>query len=202
MFRFAAAALVAAGLALVIPVKAGEFNKKFSIGDACPSSFKDLVNVVDDKKFGLDDLKAKDVIVVCVTCNHCPVAVAYEDRLIKFVKDHAGPDSKVGFVAISVNVGDDDGPDKMKERAKAKGFNFPYLYDGTQKTATDLGATKTPEFFVFGKDRKLIYQGAMDDDQKAPKTNYLEPAVKAGLAGKKVEMAETRPFGCGIKFKK
>jgi peroxiredoxin len=200
MVRFALACLVAAGLAAG-SAHAGEFNKKLSIGDAAPA-FSGLEGV-DGKKLGLADLKGKDVVVICVTCNHCPVAVAYEDRIIDFVKKNCGSaDSKVGFVAICVNNLDEDKLPKMKERAKEKGFTFPYLCDPSQKTGKDYGATVTPEFFVLDKDRKIVYMGAMDDSQNPDKvkTNYLDAAVKAALAGKKPDKTETRPVGCSVKY--
>ncbi|MBY0527210.1 MAG: thioredoxin family protein [Gemmataceae bacterium] len=203
MFRFAVACLVAAGLAFVSPIKAGEFNKKLSIGDAAPGF--NALEGVDGKMYGLDAFKGKDVIVICVTCNHCPVAVAYEDRLIDFAKKYtSASDSKVALVAINVNNGEDDKLPKMKERAKAKGFNFPYIYDPSQKLGRAYGASVTPEFYVLDKDRKIAYMGAMDDSQNAEKvkTNYLEAAVKSLLDGKKVEKAETRPFGCGVQYDK
>jgi peroxiredoxin len=203
MYRIALALLVAAGMALVVPAKAGEFNKKLSIGDAAPA-WKELEGV-DGKMHGLDALKDKDVVVVIITCNHCPAAVQYEDRIIEFTKKHAGsPGSKVGVVAINVNNLEEDKLPKMKERAKAKGFNFPYLYDPSQKIGREYGASVTPEFFVLSKDRKIVYMGAMDDsnDPAKVKMNYLEPAVQAALAGKKPETTETRARGCGVKYEK
>src|SRR5206468_2723707 len=110
-----------------------------------------------------------------------PVAVAYEDRMINFAKKHAGPGSKVAFIAINVNNLEADKLDKMKIRAQERGFNYPYLYDETQAIGRALSAKVTPEFYVFNKDRKLVYWGAMDDSQKSPKTNYLEPAVESAL---------------------
>jgi peroxiredoxin len=196
MYRYALAFLVAAGMAL--PAGAGEFNKKLSIGDGAPS-FSSLEGV-DGKNYSLNDFKGKDVLVIAITCNHCPVAVAYEDRLIAFAKKYAGADSKVAFIAVNVNNLDEDKLPKMKERAKTKGFTFPYLYDASQKIGKDLGASVTPEFFVYNKDRKLVYMGSFDDDQNSPKVNFLEPAVKSALEGKKPEKAETRPFGCGVKY--
>ena len=200
MGRFALACLAAVGLA-VGPAQAGEFNKKLSIGDAAPA-FTGLEGV-DGKKHGLADLKGKDVVVICVTCNNCPVAVAYEDRMIDFVKKHCGSaDSKVGFVAICVSNLEADKLPKMKERAKEKGFNFPYIRDPSQKTGKDYGATVTPEFFVLDKDRKIVYMGALDDSQNPDKakTNYLNAAVTAALEGKKPEKNETRPVGLSIKY--
>ena len=119
--------------------------------------------------------------MVCITCNHCPVAVAYEDRHHRLRQEARRQGRKVGFVAINVNNLEQDKLPAMKVRAKEKGFNFPYAYDPSQKIAQDLGASVTPEFYVFNKNRKLVYQGAMDDNNDAPKaTNYLEQAVQAG----------------------
>jgi peroxiredoxin len=139
------------------------------------------------------------VVVVCITCNHCPVAVAYEDRIIAFAKKYA---DKVDLVAINVNNIAADKLDKMTARAKEKGFTFPYLYDPSQKIARELGATVTPHFFVLNKDRKVVYIGAMDDDQESPKVNYLDPAVDATLKGEKVEKTKTNARGCGIVYEK
>lgn len=203
MVRFAFAALVAvAALAFVGSATAGEFNKKMNIGDAAPS-FKEL-EAADGKKYSTDDFKGKDVLVVVITCNHCPVAVAYEDRIIDFTKKHAGKDSKVQVVAINVNNGEEDRLPKMKERAKEKGFNFPYAYDPSQKIARELGATRTPEFFVFNKERKLVYMGALDDNENTAKAkvNHLEEGVKAALKGGKAAKGETAPRGCTIKYEK
>jgi len=197
MVRYAAAFLMVAGLSL--PVQAGEFNKKLSIGDAAPS-FTGLEGV-DGKSHSLSDLKDKDVVVVIITCNHCPVAVAYEDRIIDLTKKYAGKaDSKVAVVAINVNNLEADKLPKMKERAKEKGFNFPYLYDPTQKIGREYGATVTPEFFVLNKERKIVYMGAMDDKQNNPTVSYLDPAIEAALKGEKAAKTETRARGCGVKY--
>jgi len=202
MHRVVATALaLALGLALVSNACAGKFNKKLNIGDNAPV-FKDLPGT-DDKTHSLADFKDKDVVVVVVTCNHCPVAVAYEDRIIEFARKYtSSPESKVALVAINVNNNATDKLDKMKERAKAKGFNFPYLYDETQKIGRELGATKTPEFFVLNKERKVAYMGALDDDQRAKnaKKKYLEEAVDALLKGETVSTAETAARGCSVQY--
>lgn len=196
MFRTATAALL--GLALVTSAQAGEFNKKLSIGDSAPT-WENLEGV-DGKMHSLSNLKDKDVVVMVITCNHCPVAVAYEDRLINFTKKFASPDSKVAVVAVNVNNLEADKLPAMKERAKEKGFNFPYLYDASQKVGRAYGASVTPEFFVLNKERKIVYMGAMDDAQSNPKTNYLEQAVEATLKGSKPEKTETRARGCSVKY--
>jgi peroxiredoxin len=183
------------------PVFAGEYNKKVSIGDAAPS-FNSLP-AVDGKNYSLSDFANKDVLVLVVTCNHCPVATAYEDRIIDIAKKYAsGPDSKVALVAINVNNLEQDKLPKMKERAEEKGFNFPYLYDASQAIGRALGATVTPEFFVYDKQRKLVYTGAMDNSQRNPTTDYLTPAVEAALHGTSAPTAETPAHGCSVKYEK
>src|SRR5262245_32094704 len=102
-------------VAAAVPVFAGKYNAKLNIGDAAPS-FSNLP-AVDGKNYSLDDFKDKDVVVMVVTCNHCPVAVAYEDRLIAFAKKHAAPDSKVALVAVNVSNMEVDKLPKMQDRA-------------------------------------------------------------------------------------
>lgn len=181
---------------------AGEYNKTIKIGDPAPE-WKNLPGT-DGKKHSLADLKDKDVIVVVFTCNSCPIAQDYEDRLIDFAKKHAGPESKTALVAINVNVIAEDRLDKMKARAEKKKYNFPYLYDESQKIAKDFGATYTPEFFVIDKSRKIVYMGAMDDtsNEKEAKVNFLVPAVEAALKGEKPLKGETLARGCLIRFKR
>jgi len=198
MIRLAVAALLLAGLAF--PAQAGKFNAKLNIGDAAPT-FTDLQGV-DGKTYSLDSFKDKDVVVLCITCNHCPVAVSYEDRIINFARKYAGPDSKVALVAINVNNLEADKLPRMKERASEKGFTFPYLYDPSQKIGRALGATVTPEFFVLNKERKVVYLGALDDSQRNPKVNYLEPAVEAALKGEMPITKETRARGCSVKYER
>jgi peroxiredoxin len=189
MFRSLA---VLATLVMVVGVgQAGPLK----VGDPMPS-FSNL-QTTTGKTISSGDFN-KDVLVVCVTCNHCPVAVAYEDRIVKFYKDTVANNPKIGFLAICVNNLEEDKLPAMKERAKQKGFTFTYAHDPSQKIGKDLGATKTPEFFVFHKG-KLTYTGAMDDDQAKPTTNYVEQAVKAALSGAQPPKC-TEPRGCGIKY--
>ena len=200
MFRMTVAVLlVLSAVALAGP---GKFNKVLAPGDAAPE-WKDLEGT-DGKKHSFADFKDKDVLVVVFTCNTCPVAEGYEDRLIAFAKEFAGEKAKVGFVAINPNTGKGDTLDDMTKRAKKKEFPFAYLSDTTQEVTKKYGAMYTPEFFVLNKDRKVVYTGAMDD--KAPpgeaKVKHLEAAVAAALAGKKIDTTETSAAaGCKIKIK-
>jgi peroxiredoxin len=176
---------------------AGEHNDKLDIGDEAPA-WKNLPGT-DEKQHSLSDLADKKAVVVVFTCNSCPVAADYEDRINEFAKKHAGD---VAVVAINVSREDEDSLPEMQERAAAKGFSFPYLRDESQQIARDYGANATPEFFVLSPDRKIVYMGAMDDSAvaKEVKTSYLEPALRAALAGGKPEVAETYAHGCRIRY--
>ena len=191
-------------LPLSIPVlSAGEYNPVLDIGDKAPD-WKKLPGV-DGKEVGLADLKKADVIVLVFTCNSCPYAVDYEERIIEFVDEHCGKDSGVRLVAVNVNKVEEDLPEAMKKRAKDQKFNFPYLFDETQKIAKDYGAGATPEFFVLNRERKIVYMGAMDDDAEdatGVKHRWLEEAVAAALKGKLPEVKETVPIGCRIRFER
>lgn len=160
---------------------------------------------VDGKRHTFAGYAGKQSVVVIFTCNHCPYARAWEDRLIQIQADYAG--KGVQLVAISANDAvkhPDDSFPKMKERAAEKGFNFPYLYDESQEAARAYGAQRTPEVFVFDKDQVLRYQGAVDDNYEVPsavKQPYLRQALDAVLAGKIAAVAETAAVGCTIKWK-
>ncbi len=166
------------------------------IGDTAPS-FSALKGV-DGKEHALADYK-KDVVVLVITCNSCPVAQEYQERLVAFAKKY---DGKLDLVALCVSIAPDDNLDKMKEVAKEQKFNFPYLSDPSQTIGRQLGAVTTPEFYVLDKRRKVVYHGAMDDqiDEKKVKAKYLEDAVDAVLKGEKVLKSETRSRGCAIEY--
>ena len=178
----------------------GKYNEVLNIGDAAPA-WTNLLGV-DGKRHALTDLADKDAVVVVFTCNSCPVAADYEDRILAFSKKYAGPAGKVGLVAICVNQIPEDRLPKMKQRAEAKGFDFPYLYDETQQIGKQFGANFTPEFFVLDKDRKVAYMGGMDDSSSVDqvKNHYLEPAVEAVLAGSTPETAEAPAIGCRVRY--
>lgn len=161
-------------LALVLAVAARGYAAELKIGGTAPK-FSGLIGV-DGKKHSLADYQDAKILVVVFTCNHCPVAQAYEDRLVALQKDYQG--KGVQLVAVNVNNIPADRLDKMKERAKAKGFNFPYLYDATQKIGHNYGATVTPHVFVLDNNRKVAYMGAVDDSQATNKvkTSYLRNA--------------------------
>jgi peroxiredoxin len=178
---------------------AGEFNTKISVGDPCPD-FSNLP-AADDKSYSLADFKSKELLLVVVTCNHCPVALDYEDRIIAFAKKYS---EKIGVVAISVSLEEDDSLAEMKKRAKKKDLPYPYLRDESQRIGRALGAYVTPQFFLLNKERKVVYMGLMDDEQnpKKVKEHYLADAADALLKGGKPAKSETQPFGCTIEYAK
>jgi peroxiredoxin len=184
---------------MLVHAKEGKFNTAISVGEKAPD-FSALPGI-DDKKHGLGEYKDAKAVVVVFTCNHCPVAVAYEDRLVALQKDYKK--RGVQIVAICSNPDEADKLDKLKERAEAKKFTFSYLRDDDQNIGKAYGAAVTPHVFLLDKDRKIAYMGSIDDNQNAEKVakHYLRDAIDAVLSGKTPETTETRQFGCGIKYK-
>ncbi|MBI3997466.1 MAG: thioredoxin family protein [Armatimonadetes bacterium] len=148
----------------------------------------------------------KAVLGIVFWCNHCPYVKAWEDRLIAVAREYAG--RGVQFIMINSNdpvAYPDDSFEAMKTRAREKGYPFPYLVDETQEVARRYGATRTPEIFLFDRERTLRYHGAPDDnfeDASAVGQHYLGDAIEAVLAGRDPTPASTAPKGCTIKWKK
>ncbi len=178
--------------------EAGKYNRVLSIGDPAPD-WKDLPGV-DGRKLSLSDLADKELVVMVFTCNSCPYAVDYEDRLVAFHEKYS--QEGVALVAVNVNQIEEDRLPAMTKRAEEKGFQFPYLFDDSQQIAKEYGAIRTPEFLLLDQDRKVAYMGAMDDssDIRKVKLRYLEEAVDALLSGKRPGLVETPPIGCAIRF--
>jgi peroxiredoxin len=208
VFAFVAASLTAASSA-----GGGEYNEVLSVGDKAPA-WKDLPDVVSGKPHSMADLKDSEVVVLVFTCNSCPYATDYEDRIIRLAEKYrqslaqGNGDTKpansprVAVVALNVNKVKADLPPAMKARAQKKHYPFPYLFDESQQIAKDYGALFTPQFFVLDGDRRVVYMGAFDDNSDAAKAKkqYVEPAIEAALAGKAPQTKETLPVGCRIRF--
>ena len=160
---------------------------------------------IDDQRHALEDYADKEAVAVVFTCNHCPYARAWEDRLIGIQSDYTA--RGVQLVAINANDAEkypNDSFSKMKERSEEKGFTFPYLYDESQEVARAYGAERTPEIFLFDKDGSLRYHGTVDDNYEDPasvKAYYLKEALEAVLADHEPSTTETTPVGCTIKWK-
>lgn len=191
-------------------LKAADDTKTLEIGAAAPDF---SLKGTDGKMYSLKSFASANILVVLFTCNHCPTAQAYEDRVIRFVNDFKS--KGVRLVAIQPNSDKSvrfdemgytdisDSYDEMKIRAKDKKYNFTYMYDGaTQVTSHKYGAVATPHVFVFDKARKLKYQGRIDDNEHIgqEKVHNLTDAVDAMLANKPVEVTTTKVFGCSVKW--
>jgi peroxiredoxin len=180
-----------------------------NIGDAAPD-FK--LPGVDGNDHALADFKEAKLLLVVFTCNHCPTAQAYEERIAKLHADYKNR----GVVVVAISPNDPlavrldelgytdlgDSFEDMKLRAKEQGFQFPYLYDGeTQKTSLAYGVLATPHAFLFDQDRKLRYSGRIDDSEVKTVTSHdTRSALDALLAGKPVPVEKTRVFGCSTKW--
>lgn len=159
----------------------------------------------DGRTHSLADYADKEAVALVFTCNHCPYARAWEERIVQAQSDYAGK----GVQVLAINANDasrypDDGFEAMKKRAEEKGFGFPYLWDESQEVARAYGAERTPEVFLFDKDGVLRYHGTVDDDYEDPasvKNAYFRDALDAVLAGRDPKVSETRPVGCTIKWK-
>lgn len=173
-------------------------SKVAKVGDKAPA-WKDL-DGTDGKKHSLKDLEKAKAVAVVFTCNSCPVAQAYEDRLIKLTNDYK--DKGVAVIAINVNKDASNSLEAMKQRSEKKGMPYAYLFDPSQQIARDFGATCTPHAFLLDGHRKIVYAGAIDDDMNADavKKHSLQEAIDAVLAGKEPTVATTKQFGCGIHY--
>jgi peroxiredoxin len=175
----------------------------YKIGDRA-TDFK--LKSVDGKMYGMADYKDAKGFIIVFTCNHCPFAVKYEDRINALAKKYKSK----GYVLLAINPNDPeaepaDSYELMKVRAKEKGFAFPYLFDEGQKIYPQYGATKTPHVFLLDKNRIVKYIGAIDDNVDSAnnvKEKYLENAIAALESGKTPSPETTKAIGCSIKAKK
>ena len=159
---------------------------------------------VDGRTRSLGDYADAPALAVIWSCNHCPYVQAWEGRMIQIQRDYA--DRGVRLVAVSSNDAaryPEDSFDEMKARAERLGFNFDYLYDEDQSAAKAFGPERTPEVFLFDRDRRLVYHGAIDDsrDEHLVQRHHLREALDAVLEGRDPAVAETPPVGCTVKWK-
>lgn len=185
-------------------MKADKKNDPFTtlrIGDAAPDF---SLPATDGATYRLADFDDNPVLVVFFTCNHCPYVIN-SDEITRKTADAFAPKG-VKFVGInsnSENTYAEDSFDHMVERMKRHGFPWVYLHDQSQEVAWEYGALRTPHFFVFDGDRKLIYTGRGIDSPREPAkmtVNDLENALNEHLAGKPVSRPVTNPIGCNVKW--
>lgn len=207
--RFSLMALLALAVtALAMPVSGGEFNAVVDLGAPMPA-FSDLPTT-DGSTLSSSDLK-EDVVVLVFLANHCPWVQGMDGDLVRLAEESKG--KSVRFVGVSVNHREDDRLPAMKEHGKKAGYNFTYVFDESQNLGRALGATRTPEYFVFNHDRKLVYMGAIHNSparrgrdgelhytRGTPTEFHVRDAVLETLAGKPVTVAETRAHGCSVEY--
>ncbi len=206
--RFAFAFLLA--LASARFIAAADVPQVLPVGAAAPDF---CLPGIDDQTHCLKDYASSPVLVIVFTCNHCPTAQLYESRIKELVADFR--DRGVAFVAIEPNnpnavrldeLGYTDVSDsfeEMKIRAAFRHFNFPYLYDGeTQKVSRTYGPQATPHLFIFDAERKLRYEGRLDNSPRQALVTRRDAreAIEALLAGKPVAVAKTPAVGCSTKW--
>ncbi len=160
---------------------------------------------VDGKTWGLTDFQESPFLVVTFWCNHCPYVQAWEGRVIALQKEFAS--KGVRFVLINANDDreyPDDRFERMAARAKEKGYPFPYLRDDSQQVAHAYGALVTPHPMLFGPDRKLLFQGRVDDNHEDPsrvKHPFLRDALVAATSGRPISETELPVRGCSVKWR-
>jgi peroxiredoxin len=178
--------------------------KPLAIGGAIPMAGEKMKNI-DGRQIAVADVKGPKGTLVIFTCNACPYAKAWEDRIVALGNEFAG----LGVGVVAVNANDpgknvEDGYDTMKTRAHDKGYRFPYVVDATSNVARAYGATRTPEAFLFDAQGKLVYHGTVDDNAQDPDkvtARYLRDALQAVSSGQDVAVKETKALGCSIKFR-
>lgn len=177
-------------------------SAQYQIGD----KVKDFwLKGVDGRMHSIATDKGENATVIVFTCNHCPYAVLYEDRIISLQEKY----KKQGVNLIAINPNDPevvpaDSYENMIVRAKEKLFSFPYLIDEGQKIYPTYGASHTPEVYLLDNKNVLRYMGAIDDsarDEDAVETTYLANAIDHLLAGEKINPTRTKAIGCSIKTK-
>jgi len=165
-----------------------------------------LPDVVSGTLYSLNSFAGKAALLVMFICRHCPYVEHVEQELAKLGKDYAG--IGLGIIGISSNdpVGyPDDAPPRLKEMAERLGFTFPFCFDESQDVAKAYRAACTPDFYLFDRDRRLVYRGQLDDSRPGgnkPVTGRdLRAAIDAALAGKPVDSNQKASIGCSIKWK-
>jgi peroxiredoxin len=185
---------------LILGLAAAHAGDELAIGAKGPDF---NLKATDGKMYTLASVAGPKGTAVVFTCNACPYSQGYEARLIDLGRKYQA--EGVGFIAINPNdpkVQPADSFDNMVQRASEKGFPYPYAFDATQATAAAYGARVTPHVFLLDADGTLVYRGRVDDalDTKEVKSHDFQNALDALVAGKPIPTAETKAFGCGVKW--
>lgn len=191
-----AAAAIIASLAFTVK------NDPLSIGSPIPSPETKMKDI-SGKEISFKDVMKTNGLMVMFSCNTCPVVGKYESRTLEIARYAAK--NNIGVILLNPNEANRDNGDSyddMKDYAKEKGYDFPYVLDNNSNMADIFGATRTPEVFLFDKSGKLAYHGAIDDNANAPAAvsrEHLKIAIDEQVAGKDIATKKTRSVGCTIK---
>jgi len=178
------------------------FGDPLQIGSAMPKADLKLKDI-SGKEVAIKDMKKENGVLVMFSCNTCPYVVKNQDRTVA-IAEYAQK-MKVGIIILNSNEalrGDDDSFDAMKSYAKDQNYKWSYVVDKDHEVADAFGANRTPECFLFDKNLKLVYHGAIDDnpsDAGSVKRNHLQEAINELSAGKEISVKESRSVGCTIK---
>ena len=206
--RFLRRMLPVAALVATALLYGGKYNSIVEMGMKAPE-FRNLPGI-DGKTYSLSDFK-ENVVVLVFLANHCPWVQGGEKDLMQLANDYKSKSVRV--IGLGVNLRQDDALPAMKEHAAKAGYNFIYLHDPTQQVGRQYGATRTPEFFVLNKERKIVYTGLLTNSPALmerggsarhvngpPKEFHVRDAIEAALAGKPVAVTETRAQGCTVEY--
>lgn len=197
MFLFSAIAISAAGLMAFTAIN------ELPIGADMPKADVKMKDAVTGKEISLKDTKGKNGLLVMFSCNTCPYVIKNQDRT-KEIAEYASKNG-VGVILINSNEkqrGNEDSYQAMKEYAKGQGYKWAYVVDNNSALADAFGANRTPETFLFNKDNKLVYHGAIDDnptDASSVSRKHLQEAINEMIAGKDIAVKTSRSVGCTIK---
>jgi len=208
LFKYLISALLLTSLLTSTALKAGEYNAVINIGDPMPA-FENLP-ATDGGQLSSTELDDSVVVLVSLA-NHCPWVKGMDGELVELVAQFEGQDVRV--VGFAVNHREDDRLPAMREHARKNGYNFTYVHDESQDLGRNLGATRTPEYFVFNNERLLVYMGLLTNSPARrtrsgeishingePVDFYVADAITATLAGEAVDPAETRAQGCTVSY--
>jgi thiol-disulfide isomerase/thioredoxin len=192
-------------VAVTVLVLAGAVSAQSTLktGSTIPQSDRSM-KAVSGGDVTIASVKGSNGTVVAFWCNTCPWVQRWESRFVEIANEYK--DKGFGFIAVNSNdpvAYPGDNFDEMKAQASASGYSFPYVVDAGSELAVAFGAKRTPQIFLFDKDNKLVYQGAIDDspaDAEKVQAPYLADALDAVESGGEIASAETKAFGCTIKF--
>lgn len=177
-------------------------NDPLPIGSSIPSPATKMKDITG-KEVSFSDVMKKNGLLVMFSCNTCPVVQKYQERTLDLAKSAQG--KEIGVILLNSNEatrGDGESYDDMKDYGKGQGYKFPYVVDENSAMANAFGASRTPEVFLFDKNGKLVYHGAIDDNPNggpAVSDPYAERALREVSAGMEVSKKQTKSVGCTIK---